>query len=892
MLRVCRFWLLAITVCAVCCAGSSSGVFAQPPGRRPTPPSTPAAVTPPAASPAAVVEPLRTASDRPVDIQSIRLDLKVDVKNKTIDGRASLAFRCVRPTRTLSLDAVDFDVKHVKVQAGGSTIDPARFTVDGKKLVVDLGSRFQAGQEGKVDVVYRLRDPKDGLHFFGPSKESPDAPLLLWSQGETSTNRYWIPCIDEPDQRQTTQIVVTVPEGFEAISNGKLVERHANPSDKTVTFDWKQEIPHPSYLATLVVGEFDVVTHDWEGIPVVYYVPKGRSAEAEPTYGRTPEMLTYFSKIFGVRYPWAKYAQVTCFQFGGGMENTTATTMGDRILVDRRSLLDRTSEGIVAHELAHQWWGDMVTCRDWSHTWLNEGFASYAEALWDEHARGRDDYAYNMDRKAGRAIAGGKERPVMDLRYVDPQSMFDDRSYPKGAWVVHMLRNRLGDDAFWKGIKQYGTEHKFHSVETVDLRRSLERATGRDLERFFYDWLERAGNPDVAVTTDYLPDAQQARLTIQQTQAGDPFEIPLKIVLTCAGAKEPLVLEEIMSAKELKLVIPLPGPLERVDVDPDQAILTELKETKPRALWEAQLLGAPNVPARLRAAQHFAQSKAEPDQELLARAFAQEKFWGVKLEIAAAMGTSKGEPCKQALLKGLKDEDARVRRASVDGLAKFGPDATVAGAVKEILQKGDLSYAVEGAALAAYAKVAPKEAVAEVTPWLTKPSHQDLLASAALGALAATEDPAVVDTLMSWTKTPKPSNLRAAALRGLAQLLKSKRLTEAQRQQIAKTIVANLDTSDSTVRLSVLLSLPDLGPLASLALPTLEKQAQTESRSAVKNRIRTMANRIRAQASPTTSGNEVTQLRDEVKRLQRDQEELRKRLEKFEASGNKKEPAK
>ena len=812
-----RFWLFVVAACTGCLVGSSSFVFAQRASARPTPPaaSQPAPAT---VSPTAVIEPLRTASDRPVDIRSIKLDLRIDMKKKTVEGYASLTFRCVRPTRTVSLDAVDFEVQGVKGQVGQDAIAPVRFTVDGKKLVVDLGSRMKAGEEGKLEIVYKVREPKDGLHFFGPSKTEPETPPLLWSQGETSTNRYWIPCIDEPDQRQKTEMVVTVPEGFEAVSNGKLVERRANPADKTVTFDWRQEIPHPSYLVTLVVGEFDVVTHDWDGIPVVYYVPKGHGSEAEPTYGRTPEMLSYFSKRFGVHYPWAKYAQVTCFQFGGGMENTSATTMGERILLDKRSLLDRTSESIVSHELAHQWWGDMVTCRDWSHTWLNEGFASYVEALWDEHARGRDEYAYNMYRKAARAIAGGKDRPVMDLHYPDPQSMFDDRAYPKGAWVVHMLRNRLGDDAFWKGIQRYGTENQFHSVETMDLRRCLERTAGRDLERFFYDWLERAGNPDLAVTTEYLPDVQQARLTIKQTQAGEPFEFPLKIVLTCAGAKEPIVLEQTMAEKELNLRIPLPGSLERVDVDPDQAVLTALKETKSRALWRAQLLEAPNVPARLRATQHFAQSKADEDHELLAQAFAKEKFWGVKIELATAMGTAKGMACRQALLQGLHDSDARVRKASLDGLAKFDRDAAIAATVKEILQKGDPSYAVEGAALAAYAKHAPKEAVAVITPWISKPSHQDVLASAALAALGATEDPAVLNTLLGWTEAAKPRILRAAALRGLAQLAKSKSLSDGQRQQIVKKFIAELDSDDLFARFTLLQTLPELAQAAA-ALP-------------------------------------------------------------------------
>jgi aminopeptidase N len=654
--------------------GSFSGPFAwgQPVAERPT------ARAPAAAGQATAAEPLRTAGDRSVAIDDIRLNLRIDLAKKTVEGKATISFRCVRPTQTVSLDAVDFEVKHVAAKVGEKSIDPARFTSDGKKLVVDLGARLRADEAGTLEVTYRIQDPKDGLHFFGPSKSDPEAPLLVWSQGETTTNRYWFPCIDEPDQRQTTEVIVTVPEGFEAVSNGKLVQRRDNAEDKTTTFDWRQEIPHPSYLVTLVVGQFDVVRHEWEGIPVLYYVPKGHKDEAEPTYGRTPEMLAYFSERFGVRYPWAKYAQVTCFQFGGGMENTSATTMGERIVLDERSLLDRTSESIVSHELAHQWFGDMLTCRDWSHTWLNEGFASYAEALWDEHARGRDDYAYNMDRKAVRAIRGGKERAVMDRRYPNPQSMFDDRSYPKGAWIVHMLRNRLGDEAFWKGIRLYATENKFHSVETFDLRRSLERATGRNLERFFYDWVERPGNPDLEVATEYAPESKQARLTIKQTQAGEPFEFPLKLVLTCAGAKEPIVLDELMTEKELHVRLPLPGPLERIDVDPDQAILAEIKETKAQALWRAQLLDSPSVPLRLRAVQHFAQSKAAEDHELLARALDQERFWGVKLELTAALGNAKGTVSKQALLKGLKATDARVRRACVDGLGKLGSDAEVA----------------------------------------------------------------------------------------------------------------------------------------------------------------------------------------------------------------------
>jgi aminopeptidase N len=630
------------------------------------------------------------------------------------------------------------------------------------------------------------------------------------------------------------------------------------------------------------------VRHEWEGIPVLYYVPKGRKAEAEPTYGRTPEMLSYFSERFGVRYPWAKYAQVTCFQFGGGMENTSATTMGDGILVDQRGLLDRNSESIVSHELAHQWWGDMVTCRDWSHTWLNEGFASYAEALWDEHARGRDEYAYNMDRKAAGAIRAGKDRPVMDRRYTSPDAMFDGRSYPKGAWIVHMLRNRLGDEAFWAGIKRYAVDNQFRSVETYDLRRSLERATGRDLERFFFDWVERPGNPEVEVTTEYVPDSRQARVTVKQSQAGEAFEFPLKIILTCAGTKEPVVVDELMTEKEIQFRLPLPGTLERIDVDPDQAILTELKEKKDLALWRAQMLESPSVPARLRAVRHFADSTLSDDHELLAQALDREQFWGVKLELAAALGKVKGKVAKQALLNGLKAPDARVRRACLDGLGKLGPDADVATTIKDMLSKGDPSYGVEGAMLAAYARQGQNDAVAVITPWLSKESHQGTLANAALSALAATEDPAVLETLLSWTMPEKPRERRAAALRSLSELAKSKRLTDEQRQQIVKPVLAALESDDRLSRVAALRALPDLGAPASSALPILDKMAQDESRSGMIRMIKSAADRIRAQSGANTKAdvNELNRLRDEVKRLERSQEEMRKRLEKVENGKN------
>ncbi len=390
----------------------------RPAGRRPTTPTVDAPAvgvdrpTPPG------VEPLRTAVDRPIDIRDIRLELRADLPKKVMEGTAILKLRGLRELKHLDLDAADFKVKEVRLAAdekGAPRTVP--FTHDGKKLTVVLDPPWTTGREATLCVDYRVEDPKEGLHFFGPTKDDPKAPLTVWSQGEPISNRYWFPCIDAPDERQTTEIVVTVPEGFEAISNGKLLSRKTNPDGKTVTFDWRQDKEHPSYLVTLVIGQFDVVREEWDRVPVIYYVPKGSKDKVTTTFARTRDMLDYFSKRFGIHYPWDKYAQVVAYSFGGGMENTSATTMGD-ILQDERSSLDRDSDGIIAHELAHQWWGDLVTCRDWSHLWLNEGFASFAEALWDENKNGPDAYEYNLYQKAH-----GSRRAPLAAAGIGPSSI-------------------------------------------------------------------------------------------------------------------------------------------------------------------------------------------------------------------------------------------------------------------------------------------------------------------------------------------------------------------------------------------------------------------------------------------------------------------------------------
>ncbi|MCH7995694.1 MAG: M1 family metallopeptidase [Planctomycetes bacterium] len=546
-------------------------------------------------------ETLRFPADRPVDILHIKLDLTVDIPKKFTGGSAEIRFVPLREVSSIRFDAVDFDVTRVTLGVDGKSARPVEYSNDGEVIEILLGDRpLDPATRATVRIEYSVTDPEQGLHFFAPSEAEPDIPYVVWSQGESIENRYWFPCFDHPNEMQTTEMIVTVHAGNEVISNGHLVSKKEN-ADGTMTFHWLQDKPHVAYLVTLVVGEFHVEQESWRGIPVVYYVPKDHKDDVERSFGNTVRMLEYFSQIIGVDYPWDKYAQICAEGFGGGMENTSATTLGTGTLHDERAHLDFSSDGLVAHELAHQWFGDLVTCKDWSHLWLNEGFASYLEPVWYEHDRGRDEYDYAIYQDMKGAIRGGKKRPVVDLKYEHPDDMFDSRAYPKGSAILHMLRDRLGDAAFWKSVALYLTEHRHTPVESTDLRKACESVTGRSLQRFFYDWTERAGAPDLDVNFKWIEEDKLARIEVKQKQETDAFHFPLEVAFHFDDA-ETVTFRRKITDKEARFFYPLPKKPTMVLVDPNNTVLKELKEKKGRDLWVNQLERAPHIVGRINAA--------------------------------------------------------------------------------------------------------------------------------------------------------------------------------------------------------------------------------------------------------------------------------------------------
>src|SRR5713101_2859926 len=443
------------------------------------------------------VEP-KWARDRSANIKHIKLEVALDFEAKKIAGTATHRLSAI----TGPLDRLEFDATELAIRAVRAGNEPASFETSDGKLRIVLPRALKADEEIEIAIDYSSQ-PRRGLYFVGPDEGYPNKPVEAWTQGEDEDSRYWFPCYDYPNNRTTSEVIATVPEKFTAISNGALIATSTNAAAKTRTFHWRHDLPHSTYLITLAAGEFAMIEERAGDTPVTYYVHPGREDDARRAFGNTPRMIQFFERIIGEPYPYEKYSQVAVQDFiFGGMENTSATTQTADTLHDERAHLDFSSDPLVAHELAHQWWGDLLTCRDWAHGWLNEGFATYFEALWMEHDKGEAEFRYTLYQEAHEYFeedAKEYRRPIVCNLYREPIELFDRHLYQKGGLVLHMLRAVLGDALFWKAMHHYCVTHRGQNVITTDLQRAIEEATGKSLDWFFHQWVYQAGHPELEV---------------------------------------------------------------------------------------------------------------------------------------------------------------------------------------------------------------------------------------------------------------------------------------------------------------------------------------------------------------------------------------------------------
>jgi aminopeptidase N len=817
------------------------------------------------------------APDRVVDILHIALAIEVDPSARTVAGTATLRAAALAPTKVVELDAVELTIDGVT--ANGAD---AAFRHDGKKLRIELGAQLQPAEELVLAIAYRGA-PRRGLYFTAPDEGYPDKPTQAWTQGQDEDSRYWFPCFDSPNEKATSEVIATVPAGMFALSNGTLVSDRTHGTKRVV--HWRLDVPHSCYLITLAVGDFATIETRWRDVPVVYYVERGFEAECERTLARTPEMLELFSTKFGVAYPYPRYSQVFVADFiFGGMENTSATTLTDSVLIDERAAIDYDIDSLVAHELAHQWFGDLVTCRDWGEGWLNEGFATYAEYLWREHHEGRDAADLELEEWGDSYMgedSGRYRRTIATKLFDEPIDIFDAHLYEKGGRVLHMLRHYLGDDAFFRTLAHYLTKHRHGLVESRDLARAVEDATGKVVDWFFSQWvIDFAGYPELDVAFHWEPDAQVMAVTIDQRQHLDArtplFRIPTTLRFRL-GDRDVDVAIEIKEAKQTFRLRLETEPTQAI-FDPGHVVLASRKIDKPEPLWRAELEGATLGLDRAAAAAALAKRGGRSAEEALVEALTTDKFWATRGAAAAALAKIRNSAAREALIKRLRGEvHPRARRAIARALGEFVLDVEVGAALAQVVDKGDASYFVEAEACLALGKTRTPRAGELLRKAAGRDSFTDVIRQHAYRGLAEARDDSALGLLADGVRWGHPPQGRRAAAGALAQLMRGRRDREAR--DVRERLELLLSDQDFRVQAAAIEALAVIGDPAAIA--PLRRLIERELDGRLRRRAKEIARDLE-EGAPIAE--DVRRLRDELGELRQLTGALRERVDQLEAA--------
>lgn len=810
--------------------------------------------------------------DRVANVRHIRLELEdFDFAARSFAGRCTVRLTAITDgLAAVTFDAVEFD----DVTVAGDDGQPLAHAYDGKRLRVHFPEALRAGVEATVDIRYKAT-PRRGLYFNVPDEQYPNRPRQIWTQGQDEDSRYWFPCHDQPNQKQTSELIATVPAGMFALSNGSLVRRTDDPDGRTATFEWSQEVPHSPYLFTLAAGNFGVVEAEGAGVPLQYYAEQGREDEAARVLARTPAMMQFFVDKLGP-YPYPKYAQVFVADFiFGGMENTSATTLTDIVLHDERAARDYDADGLVAHELAHQWFGDLLTCREWGHGWLNEGFATYWEALFTEQHKGEDEFRYELLSNARLYLDEDSERyrrPIVQTTYRQPIDIFDRHLYEKGSLVLHTLRYVLGDEPFFRSMRHYVATNAQKNVQTVDLQRAIEAATGRNLDGFFDQWVFKGGHPVFEVSWFWDEERRQAKVTVKQTQQPDAltplFRTPLDLSFLLPDGSDTTLRVEIEDA-EHRFIVPLLERPRIVRFDPGNHILKALTFEKDEAELRAQLTDDPDVIGRIRAAQGLGKKGTRAAVQALAAAARADRFWGMQAEAAKALGEARTTAARDALIALLDLPHPKARRAVVEALGAFRGDETAAEAVLRVAQQGDESYFVEAEAAKSLGRIRSRHAWEAIQAALAKESWNEVIRARALDGLGELKDERALDVVLEWTRAGQPQPARAAAIAALAKLGKGARKDEA-----VERLTELLDDPWLRVVQFAINALRELK--AEDAIPALER---VTVRHLDGRAIRGAREAIRAIREGRQDTDELSKLRDRLDALERENRDLRDKIE-------------
>jgi len=721
------------------------------------------------------------ARSRDYDLQHSKIILHFDVDQKKVFGDVTHSLSILRDgTSRIALDSVGLTIQSVMLNKS-----TAQFETTANKLIVPLRSAAKAGEKFEIEIRYEGK-PAKGLYFILPDKDYPKRPKQIWTQGESEDTRYYLPTYDYPNDRLTTETIVTVPASWITVANGKLMSV-VDAGKGMQTWTWKESVPSSTYLITVVAGEFDEVKDNWRGIPLTYYAPKGRGDRLPVNYGRTPAMLELFSKKFGVDYPWEKYAQAMVDDFvAGGMENSSATTNTSTSLMHPKLASEYLTgeDDLISHELAHQWFGDLVTCKDWGHIWLNEGFATFAETVWTEAHFGKDQADYERWQASREWFQNPSlfTRPVVRHDFGENSDEFDGNTYGKAGWVLDMLRHQMGEDAFYRGIKHYLEVNRGKNVVTADFSKAMEEATYTNIDEFLAEWIYGAGGPKFDLAYTYDAEKHQVALTVKQTQKREGrvglFSAPVDVeIATASGPK----LYPITVSKETEtFTLPSDSAPLMVLFDRGDHVLKSAEFHKDKKEWLYQLKSATELADRADAL--IALEKIKNDDEVvsaLGEALRNDKTPGIRAQAADALGQIGGKTAAKLLLDALDSRDTPwVRSRIAYALGSIKDDTDVATKLDSVA-RDDSSYRTRASALQALARLKTSTAFATLTAAVAGDSPDKFLQRTALRAFGVLGDDRAVPLLLEWSVIGKEIDSRTAAISSLPRLEKNnKKITE------------------------------------------------------------------------------------------------------------------
>ena len=739
---------------------------------------------------------------RQVDVLHIKLDVTPDFEKRTVQGSTSItAAPIAQPVQLLRLDAVDLQVS--KVVCAEASVDDFNSTRRG--LEVLFKDPIPVGQKFTVSIEYSAQ-PNAGLYFRTPEMGYPASDTHIWTQGETHEARHWFPCFDYPNERSSTEVICHVPKDMRVLSNGKRMEEQID-SRGLKAVRWLQEKPHANYLICLVAGHLEKLEKKHRDVELGFYTQPTLIEHAPNSFLDTPAIMAFFEKEIGIPFPWEKYDQVTIRDFtAGGMENTTLTTLTHNTIFSNATENIRTTRRLDAHEMAHQWFGDYMTCKDWSHLWLNEGFATYYTHLYEGHKFGRDAMLYGLYTDATQRVLTQKNdtKPIVFNGYTNPMQQFDYRSYPKGSWVLHMLRCQLGEDLYRKCVKTYLQRHALSSVVSDDLRRVIEELSGRPMDRFFDQWLYHARHPDLKINYKWMPKEKLAKVTISQTQKTDDdvllFHLPATMRFVVDG--ETIDREIQIRESEEDFYFSLDSKPTIVRFDPNYTLLATVTFDKPNDLLKTQVQDESDMMGRLLACVALGDRKTHESVKMLTDRLKSDPFFGVRIQAAKSLGKHDSDEALEVLRASWKTQaDARVRQAVVQQmLKKFSPETLELAA--NVLE-AESNPAIQTVAIGTLGRFHGEQSEAMLIKLLESDSFRNEVAVAAIAAVGKLNEPSFTPHLLSVLKERKGRWSARDFGRGLTTLAKTAKPLE-DRQEVFEFLKSQTDDPRTTVRASAL----------------------------------------------------------------------------------------